>query len=100
MDFVIAFIISSSIIFVFLSIMNRFIQLYLCVFFAHAGEMASVYDQIDVKDEPLFPAVECDQVGSVLYDPYVYYWFNIRNLSLAEFIHKYISQAAEIQILL
>ena len=72
-DFIIAFIISSSIIFVFLSIMNHFIQLYLCVFFAHAGEMASVYDEIDVKDEPLFPSLECDQVGSVLYDPYVYY---------------------------
>ena len=72
-DFIIAFIISSSIIFVFLSIMNHFIPLYLYVFFAHAGEMASVYDQIDVKDEPLFPSLECDQVGSVLYDPYVYY---------------------------
>ena len=24
-------------------------------------EMASVYDEIDVKDEPLFPSLECDQ---------------------------------------
>ena len=46
--------------------MDHFIQLYLCVFFAHAEEMASVYDEIDIKDEPLFPSLESDQVSSVL----------------------------------
>ena len=52
--------------------MDHFIQLYLCVFFAHAGEMASVSDEIDVKDEPPFPSLECDQVCSVPYDSYLY----------------------------
>ena len=47
--------------------MDHFIQLYLCVFFAHAEEIASVYDEIDVKDEPLFPSLECDQVCSVFF---------------------------------
>ena len=45
--------------------MDDFIQLYLSVYFALAEEMASVYDEIDVKDEPLFPSLECDQVCSV-----------------------------------
>ena len=53
--------------------MDHFIQLYLFVFFGHAEEMASVYDEIDVKDEPLFPSLECDQV--CFYDFYVAYIF-------------------------
>ena len=36
-------------------------------FFAHAEEMASVHDGIYVKDEPLFPSLECDQVCSVFF---------------------------------
>ena len=56
-------------IFSFLSNMDHFIHLYLCVFFAHAEEMASVYDEIDVKDEPLFPSLECDQVCSLIVSP-------------------------------
>ena len=47
--------------------MDHFILLYLCVFFVHAEEMTSVYDEIDVKDEPLLPSLECDQVCSVLF---------------------------------
>ena len=47
--------------------MDYFIQQYLYVFFAHAEEMASVYDEIDVKDEPLFPLLECDQVCFVFF---------------------------------
>ena len=61
--------------------MDHFIQLYLGVLFAHAGEMESVDDEIDVKDQPLFPSSECDQVCSTHYDPHVYYKFDIRNLS-------------------
>ena len=53
--------------FSFLSNMDHFIQLYLSVYFALAEEMASVYDEIDVKDEPLFPSLECDQVCSVFF---------------------------------
>ena len=48
----------------FLSNMDHF--MYLCVFFARPEEMASVYDEIDIKDEPLFPSLESDQVSSVL----------------------------------
>ena len=49
----------------FLSNMDHF--MYLCVFFARTEEMASVYDEIDIKDEPLFPSMECDQVCSVYF---------------------------------
>ena len=45
--------------------MEHFIQLNLCFFCVHAEEMASVHDVIYVKDEPLFPSLECDQVCSV-----------------------------------
>ena len=54
-------------IFSFPSNMDHLIQLYLCVFFAYAEEMASVYEEIDIKDEPLFPSLECDQVCSVFF---------------------------------
>ena len=47
--------------------MDHFIQLFSCVFFAHAEEMASVFDEIDVKDEPLFPSLEYDQVCFVFF---------------------------------
>ena len=53
--------------FKFLSILAHFIPLYLCVFFAHTEEMAFVCDEIDIKDEPLFPSSECDQVCSVFF---------------------------------
>ena len=67
-DFIVAFIICFMTIFSFLSNMYYFIQLYLCVFFApHSEEMASVYDEIDVKEEPLFPSLESDQVCSMLF---------------------------------
>ena len=66
-DFIVAFIICFKTIFSFLSNMDPFIQLYLSVFFARAEKMASVYDEIDVKDEPLFPSLECDQVCSVFF---------------------------------
>ena len=49
--------------FPFLSNMHHFIQLYLCDFFAHTEEMASFYDEIDVKDDPIFPLLECDQIN-------------------------------------
>ena len=42
-------------------------SLYLSLFFGHAEEMASVYDEIDIKEEPLFPSLECDQVCSVYF---------------------------------
>ena len=64
---IVAFIIWFTIIFSFLSNMHNFIEPYLCVFFAHTEEMASVYDEIDVKDEPLSPSLECDQVCSVFF---------------------------------
>ena len=54
-------------IFISKSNMVNFIQLYLYVFFGHAEEMATVYNEIDVKDEPLFPPLECDQVCSVIF---------------------------------
>ena len=48
--------------------MDYSIQLYLCLcFFDHAEGMASVYDEVDVKDESLFPSLECDQVCSVFF---------------------------------
>ena len=59
-------------IFLFLSNMDHFIQLYLCVFFAHAEEMASVYDEIDIKDESLFPSLESDQVCSMLVMTFIF----------------------------
>ena len=56
----------------------------MCVFFAHAGEMASVCDTSqtdaitmeedynaitmeDVEEEPFFPSSDCDQVCSVFF---------------------------------
>ena len=39
----------------------------MCVFFAHAGEMASVCDVIEVEEEPFFPSSDCDQVCSVFF---------------------------------
>ena len=66
-DFIVSFMICFMTIFSFLSNMDHFIQLYLCVFFAHTEEMASVYDEIDVKDEPLFPSLECEQVCYVFF---------------------------------
>ena len=63
-DFIVAIIIYFITIFSFLSNMDHFIQLYLFVFFGHAEEMASVYVEIDVKDESLFPSLEYDQVCS------------------------------------
>ena len=50
--------------------------------------MASVYDEIDVKDEPLFLSLEYDQVCSVFYNPNVYYRFHIPNLSLVYFVYE------------
>ena len=63
-DSIVAFIICLMTLFSFLSNLDHFIQLYLCVSFAHAEEMASVYVEINVKDEPLLPSLECDLVGS------------------------------------
>ena len=48
--------------------MDKFIQLYLYVLFNHAEEIASgLKVEIDVKDEPLLPSLECDQVCSVFF---------------------------------
>ena len=66
-DFIVALIIVFITLLSFLSNMDQFIQLYLCVFFAHAGEMASVYDVIDVEEEPFFHLLDFDQVCSVFF---------------------------------
>ena len=55
------------------------ITLFSCtyVFLYNAEEMSFVYDEIDEKDEPLFPSWECDQVCSVFFMTHVYHRFNI-----------------------
>ena len=73
-DFIVTLITCFITIFSFLSKMDHSIQMYLCVLFGHAEEMASVYDEIDVKDEPLFPSLECDKVCFYnLYVAYIYF---------------------------
>ena len=47
--------------------MDHFIQLSLGFFFVHAEDMASVHDEIDVKEEPSIPSLERDQVCSVFF---------------------------------
>ena len=66
-DFIVTLITCFITIFSFLSKMDHSIQMYLCVLFGHAEEMASVYEEIDIKNEPLFPSLECNQVCSVFF---------------------------------